>query len=235
MIDGAFLQGKLEMPDQMPELTSIISEWMSFPCNRILAVISCFLLLFSIKSLIRLYPSMLECTTRWMSCIRFEHSLSLARSRNILAATFILPLGLVVDRFSLISSSYIKIIPNNWSALICIAIILGYLLFRYILFITCRLPRFSSDERHAIHNTLYTTIVIYSMFSLVSATVLFYCGMREGTIQIVLWSIFGISMLMTFRRTGQILHSHLSGFSTFLYLCRLEFLPAGILIASFFV
>jgi len=53
---------------------------------------------------------------------------------------------------------------------------------------------------------------------------------EEVSTSVIRWTLSVLWAFATWR-TGQILHAYCSGFSTFLYLCALELLPAAALVA----
>ena len=232
MIDGAFLKGTLEMPVNAAQEAAQQFAWGSLLPNRILCCVAIILVLITIVDTLNIFPDLASCIGRWRPCLIIEHSLSLARLRNQAAAAFSLSLCLLADRFALYRPGFFRVLPQGWSAAGVIAVFCVWLLLRKSMFKVLRFGYIPSDQKNAIHCTLFTFLILAGIVMLPVAGMMSLSGIPENVIRIVLWSIFGINWLISLVRTGQIIADCHSGLPTFLYLCALEILPAGLVAAS---
>ena len=61
----------------------------------VLALISFFIILVLLESLVEIFPSLVACMVRWKESVNLDASVQLGRSRDIIALAMILPFCLV--------------------------------------------------------------------------------------------------------------------------------------------
>ena len=74
--------------------------------------------------------------------------------------------------------------------------------------------------------------VSLTFFLLLGTGILYAFRAAEGTVRTFLWITMGVVYLLFLIRKGEILASVCNPLTTFLYLCALEILPTGLLIAA---
>ena len=230
-LDGPFTRGELLLPQTPPDAVQAL-RWQDLTANRILVVIATVVVLLYITEIIRLLPSLMQVLSRWRGAIYLEHSVNMARSRNLSAMAISIPLCLLADRFALYRPGWWSAIPPQWSALTFIGIWAVYLLLRRGISYFIIPYTLDSDNRGAVKYTLNTFTIIAGILMLTTTLVMRVFHSPEASVRTVLLFEAGFFWLFSLLRTGQILGAHCGGFTTILYLCALEILPAGLLVLS---
>lgn len=216
MIDGAFLQGTLELPQSLPEMLSTAPMWIENPLNRILCIVSVLLILATISESMNLLPLLLDACTRWRGSVSLQHSVGAAQARNIQTAVFSLPFTLMLSRYSVISTGLLAT---------AIAMVL-YFAARALLHSLIKTPKMNSDEGHAVHTTLFNFFILNSILCFILLAILRLFEVPDQAIRIAIIAQTALLWVVSLIRSGQILSTLLPGLSTILYLCGLELLPA---------
>ena len=232
-MEEAFRSGTLLMGDEARRAGEALSvSWGDIPLNWGLVIASALALAFSIPSLYRIIPHIFKCFSRWRWNLTIEASLQLARTRDSIALLSIVPFCLIVSRFRLFDPAFFGRVPETWRTLAVIGVFLAWYLIRSLLYLAAeaRASHLSTFQtaRHAERN--YFVILTFFLFAVVG--VLYAFRAAEETIRIVLFVTMGLVYLVFLVRKFQILSSSFSPLSTFLYLCAIEFLPLGMLVAA---
>lgn len=230
MVADIFRSGRLMLPQEPLEESIKITGWGDILTNKILVVLSVVLLLVFLLDIIRFLPTASYCLKRAKGSINLEHSLSEAKNRNSLALLFILPFCLIIDRVGLISRDYIQ---ATWSVFSVMGLLTAYCLVRLLAYTLCY-PRkkTSADTAIAAHRAIFTFFIVLTEILLITMGILsLFHAEIELSRKVVLWEIT-VLYALAFLRTGQILAVDCNGFSTILYLCGLEVVPTGLLVAS---
>jgi len=225
-----FKSGELVLPQTGPTLENVAVLWRDCLVNRILTVAAVIILLVCLTETLRLLPSVIYCIKMSRGAVNLEHSLSQARSRNIIALIHILPFCLIIDSLGLYHPSFV---PEGLGIPVILGALLGYLLLRLIMFKMCMPGTMSRRENSvAAHRAPFTFFIALVILLLLTLGVLTLFHSEPGTIRTValyeIYAIYGLSVI----RTAQILGLEHSGVTTFLYLCALEFAPAGLIVFS---
>ena len=80
-----FKSGTLDMSTEPLQYVADTLRWGDVMVNRIAVMVTIILLILELPDLIRLYPQLLRCLSRWKGNLELEHSVSLARTRNNVA------------------------------------------------------------------------------------------------------------------------------------------------------
>ena len=226
-----FTRGEIVLPQLPPDPVASL-HWQDYTSNRILVVIAALVALLYITEILRLIPSLIQVLSRWKGALYLEHSVNMARSRNLSAMAVSVPVCLLADRFALYRPHWWSAISPEWSALLFIAIWGAFLLIRRgISFFV--IPRnLDSDTRGAVKYTFNTFTILAAFLMLLAALAMRLFHAPDESIRTVLLVVAGFFYAISLLRTGQILGSHCGGFTTILYLCALEILPAGLLVLS---
>ena len=226
-----FTRGELLLPQTPPDPVRDL-QWQDLTTNRILVVAAAVVFLLYIAEIIRLLPSLVQVASRWRGAVYLEHSVNMARSRNLSAMAMAAPLCLLADRFALYRPDWWIAIPPAWSAPAFIGIWGVFLLVRRGISAIVLPHTLDSDSRGAVKYTLNTFTILAGILMLSTALVMKAFQAPDASVRMVLLVLAGFFWLFSLLRTGQILGAHCGGFTTILYLCALEILPAGLLVLS---
>jgi len=205
--------------------------WSDLAVNRALVVAAVFLLILSLPDLLRLAPHLLYSFDRSRGSAELEHSVSMARARNITALFLSLPFCLVADRYALLRPGFWERIPEAWSAPATLGVLAVFLLVRTLCYAVFRPGRLSAEEFATLKHLPYNHFILLAALSLLSAGIFSVTGLPEAFCRTVLLWETGLVWLFALIRCGQFLDGHGFGFTTFLYLCGLEIIPAALLVA----
>ena len=230
MLQEVFKQGTLEMSTSPLEPVQTVLQWGDCLSNRIACVLALVLGLIFIADYIRIFPDLLFCLSRAKGNTSLEHSISLERTRTVLAICMAIPFCLVVDRNALFTPSFWKDIDTGWSLLFIAAILLIYLILRTGMAIVCRPGKLKGENAAAVRNIIFNYYLVTVPVMLISDGICSFAGLGAQVTKLVLLSEMGLTFALRLMREVEISRAHCKGFSTFLYLCALEILPAGILI-----
>ena len=231
MLEELFRNGTLEMSASPVAGLAADLRWIDLLPNRILALVSVTLLVLSLRDLFLLIPHLLYCYDRPRGAEALEHSLGMARLRNGLAIAYILPFGLILDRFAVLRPAFWDAIPPAWSAAATVWLVSAYALVRTICYLLFRPRRLGAEAAATLHHNLYNYLFLALPLMLLLTLVWTMGQLPEALAGTVLRWILAIVWAFGILRSGQILRAYRSGLSTFLYLCALEFLPAALLVA----
>ena len=206
--------------------------WSDILPNRIAVVVAAVLLLLEITDIIMLFPHLMRCIPFWKGNLELEHSVSVSRTRNTVALVAGFMFCIAADACSLFDPSWRAMAPQ-WARLgITMAIFAGFVLLRGLFYLISPLRSRSYEYACAVRHTFFNFFILYSFLAVLSAILLFAFGAGAGAVRVVLIVEAAAVYLVDILRTTQILSSKYGVFATILYLCALEFLPAGILIVT---
>ncbi|NLZ19393.1 MAG: hypothetical protein GXY24_03885 [Bacteroidales bacterium] len=231
MVTGElFRGGTLEMSAEPWPAAGAGVLWTDFTVNRILACAAVFLLLLNLLDFFRLVPYLIYSYDRSRGALDLEHNMGLARSRNLIALCFLLPVCLIADRYELMRMDFLTGIPPQWSVAATTGILLGLLLVRDICYLLFQPRRLGGDVVPALRHNPGNYIILLSVLML---TTIGFCSAFRAPDTLVrtilLWETAAVWLLNMVRST-QLLAAKVSGFSTILYLCALELFPAALLV-----
>ena len=199
---------------------------------RILLAIAILLFLITIRIFVGIVPSLLATFIRWKESLNLEASIKLSRDRNYAAICTILPFCLTVAAhevympnflIGLNANAYIWIIVGLFSCFVAIRTLLEHML---------KPRRMQAKTYKAVVSVGYSFFIILTMFLLlISGAAALFGINEEHTKNAMLW-VSVLTYLLYLIRKLQIFNSSSSFFGGILYLCALEILPTGVLIAS---
>ena len=197
-----------------------------------LALISVLIILLQLNRLVEIFPSLMACLIRWKESINLDASVKLSIDRNIMALCLVIPFCLVVSRFGLYSPSWTAgMLPDGRLAAI-IGIFAAYIILRTLLEYFLRPRKMNSKTYRTACRSSYTFFSILTLVLLLMGGVLSFIDVNpEGIKTAMLWVSMLIYTLFLLRKF-QIFISSCSFFTAFLYLCALELIPTGALVAS---
>lgn len=233
MDEGIFRSGTLELTaPPVPADPSPALDWLALPGNRILLVAALLLLLTGLAEYLRIAPYIFRCVTRPREHAHIQHNMSLVYTRNYVAMCLLLPFCLISDRYLLYTPSFAGFVPTGWSVCVPAVAIGVYLLLRRLLFAVFKPRHFTSELEEAYHFAWYDLFILLVSAMLLTLAVLLPFSVSDLTVRTVLLVELAVAMALTIWHVMQILSLHCSVLGTFLYLCALELIPAGLLLYS---
>ncbi len=231
MWQEVFRSGRLAMSGSPATDLVQAAAWTDFPVNRILAVMAVGILILNLPDLLRLLPHLLYSFDRSRGSAELEHSVSVARTRNLTALAFFLPFCLLADRYALVRPHFWAAIPAPWSSVATIGLLLVWLLVRALCFAAFRPRRLSAEPAATLRHLSFNYFILLAALTLITAGVCTIFRIPDAVIRTVLYWEIGAVWLFTLLRSSQFLDAHGLGFATFLYLCGLEIVPAALIVA----
>ena len=199
---------------------------------NILALISLLTALLLLKTLVGIFPSLLACMIRWKESVNLDASVQLSRDRDITALVLIIPFCLTVTRFNLYAPSFMGPFNQNGRIGIILGIFILFILLRTFIERILRKNKINQKTYKTACKSSYSFFSILTLLLLMTGGILSFIDVAPEVIRnAMLWisaTIYGLSLL----RKTQILASGSSFFTGFLYLCALEIIPTGALVAS---
>ena len=186
-----------------------------------------------LKNFINILPYVMGSVTRQRMASEIEGSVRMSRDRNFVATILIIPLCLLVNRYGLYAPDFMGKITPGLRLLTVTGIVVVYLLLRALLSYLLKPKSKRVAEVYLFSKrTCYTLFIALMVFVLVSLGILVLFHVSDNAIRTVLLVEMALSYFVLLSRRTQILASVCTPFSLFLYLCALEILPTGLLIAS---
>jgi len=230
-MEEIFRSGTLEMSASPLETLASPACWSDVLLNRILILVSIALIMRCLLDLFRLTPPLLYSYSRSRGAEALEQSLGTARVRNRIAFCLTLPFCLILDRFHVLRPAFMDTLPAGWSVPATVGLVVAYLILRSLCYLFFRFNRLDKKTAAIARRNLYNYLMlVLPVMLLLTAGLLLARVPEETACSVMRWTLSAV-WVFALGRTGQILHAHCSGFSTFLYLCALEILPAAVLVA----
>ena len=189
-------------------------------------------MMFALRTLVEVFPSLMACLIRAKESINLEASVQLSRGRNILSVCLALPFFLVVWQRELYMPSFMDSLDENLRFCVIIGIFLTLVLLRMMLERIMK-PKTVNSKTYATacktDRTFFSllTLILLAMGGIMSI----FSTPADVVTSAMLWVSAAI-YLIYIRRKTQILTSSASFFASFLYLCALDLIPTGAVVAS---
>ena len=207
-------------------------EWDQCLVNRILICLDAVSMIFLLEGFMGLVPYLARGFFHPRQLIHLEDSVSRTGDRNILAAVAVTALALVCSRYGLYSPDFLEEIGPGYDTLVILGVLTGWILLRYVLVLLLAPSRGGRDNYMQSARLLYDFLISGTAVLLLEVLLCVIFGLNDLTVKsILLWSGAVIYFLFIVRRF-QILTNSCNQFAAFLYLCTLELVPAGAVVAS---
>ena len=196
---------------------------------KILTVFACLTFLWAVSIFPRIGLSLLGCIVRWKESVNLHASVSLSRTRDYAA-------WLLVPAFLLLCSEY-DIYPAVWpleawpSIAVTSLVFAGYLIVRALCNLVFRGRKINRQDFSCAICCQRNFFVILAFIMVLTFCISFIFGFaHEMTRSVLRWEIIVVYAVHLIRKTQ--IFAHYVGFlAGFLYLCTLEILPTGLLVA----
>lgn len=232
-VQEAFTSGRLVMPaDVVESAGEAAMAWGQNPLNSALIVISAVLLALNLRNIYHIAPHVAKCMSRWRWNHTVEASIQLGRTRDTVAMLLVIPMCLVADRFGLFNAEILQRVPEMWSAAAVVGVFLLFMACRFIIYQMLETRAKSPSTFLVAHKCGRTYFILLGAAILAAAGICLVAGAQDAVTKRVLLIVAGAVILDYLINRGQILSSVCNPFATFLYLCALDFVPAGLLVAA---
>jgi len=214
------------------EITRTPKTWKDYPLNSILVCLSILAVLFLLKNIFFIFHNLLDCLSRWKGNQDLEENMQLTRVRNLIAFAFVIPFSLLASRYDLYHPQFFDLISGPWITLACIAIMTAYILLRVFLTWQLRPKSSRSDTYKYASRCSYSFFILSCIALFIAVGIMNVIGTDDAMITTVSLYILAAFYAIFIVRKNQFLLSGCNPFATFLYLCILEIIPTGLLIAT---
>ncbi len=199
---------------------------------EILVLISTLTVISLLKRLVNIFPTLVACMLRWKESINLEGSVKNSYDRDILAVSMVIPFCLTADKFRLYDPVFMEGMGENLHLGVTFGVFLTYCLVRILASMMVHTRKIEKKKFDVAGKISYTFFIILTLTLTTVGGILSFLHVNAEVIRsAMLWISAFIYTLLLLRKT-QIFSSGCSIFASFLYLCALEILPTGLLIAS---
>lgn len=233
-MEEAFESGKLLMSDEVRRAGEALTRaWGDYPVNATLAVLSALVFAFSISNFYYIFPHLAKCFSRWRWNFTIEGSLRLSRTRDAFAFLSFIPFCLVASRYRLIDPELLgRLVPEGWRALGILAIMVSWTLLRILIHLVVETRTHNLNAFQTARKAERTYFTLLTLILLATAGIFYAFGAEDSTIRTALIVASIVTYIVFLINKGEIFASFCNPLTTFLYLCALEFLPTGMLVAA---
>ena len=205
---------------------------MSSPVCDISVLLSLLVVICMLRRILEIFPSLLASMIRWKESVNLFNSVKLSRSINMTALTMVIPFCLAASASRMYCPSFMESMSDDARFGITLGVFMLFITLRMILERSCAPKRRNQQMYRCACRSSYIfftllTILLISLWGILSVMNVDANTSRDA----MLWLSGGIYMISILRKT-QIFTSSCSLFTAFLYLCALEILPVGALVAS---
>ena len=197
-----------------------------------LALVSLLTVITMIRRLVGIFPSIMSCMVRWKENLALQHSLRTRTDRDIFATAMLVPFVLTAYRFRMYCPDFMQSLTEDARLGITFAVFAAYLALRVACKYVFRIHRTPNSTYETATESVRTYFVTLTILLMVTGGISSLTDAPLAHIRTAMFWISGAMYLVFLLRKSQIFHSSCSLFVTFLYLCALEILPTGVLIAS---
>ena len=232
-VEEAVQQGQMMMSDVPYEMSGPLPlPWDSYPINTALVILAVLVFILQLRRLLRISPFLFEGMFRSKKLLDLEDGVRLIRDRNTLALNSVLIMVLVSSRYGLYAPSFMEDYPGGIRTLLTLGIFILFLLFRHLMIIG--MSRYKLEgELYQLNNRIANDyLILLTIFVMAVAGVLSVFHVSPDVVRTVLYYVIAAVYTLFILMRSQILSSSCAQLPAILYLCILEILPAGLLVAS---
>ena len=200
-----------------------------------LALISLIVILLLIRKMINIFPSLAACLIRWKENINLQLSLKMRTDRNKLTCALFIPFCLTVFQYRLYCPQFLGNMADTSRLWCTIGIVAAYAMIRVACRLAFRMKTPTTTIYTAATDSVRTYFIILTLLLVTTGGLLSFFEVPASHIRTAMFWLSGSIYALFLLRKTQIFLSSCNLFVSFLYLCALEILPTGVLIASAFV
>ena len=202
------------------------------PVSDIVTLISVVVVICFLRRLIGIFPSLLASLIRWKESVNLSNSVKLNRDRNMIALVMTVPFCLVVTASGMYSPAFLSSMGEDARFGITLGTFVFFLIIRALLEKLCAPKRRNNQTYKFAKESSYTFFILMTISMLVLWGILSVIKTEAETAKSAMLWLSAVIYLIYILRKTQIFTSSCSIFTAFLYLCALEILPTGALVAS---
>ena len=202
------------------------------PVSDIVTLVSVVVMICFLRRIIEIFPSLVASLLRWKESVNLSNSVKLNRDRNLIALVMIVPFCLVVAASGIYNPSFMNSMSEDARFGIILGIFNVMLIVRTLLEKLCAPKRRNSQTYRFAKESSYTFFILMTILMLILWGILSILKIDGQTAKDAMLWLSAIIYLIFLLRKTQIFTSSCSIFTAFLYLCALEILPTGALVAS---
>ncbi len=199
---------------------------------NILALISTLIFLTLIRRLVNIFPTLFTCMVRWKENVNLEASVKNSYDRNIIAIGMVIPFILVAESFRLYEPSFMDGMDENLRIGVTAGVFMTYYLIRILASMMIQSGKTRRKTYGIAIKSAYTFFTILTLTLTILGGILSFIGTEVEAIRTAMLWISAFIYALFLLRKFQIFASGFSILTSFLYLCSLEILPTGLLVAS---
>ena len=198
----------------------------------ILALISVVCVIPLISRITDLCPRLLAGLTRWKEHVNLQTSLKTRTDRDLAALALILPFCLTAFRFRLYTPEFMAGMKPDAGLAVTIGVFLTFLLLRFLTYHIFRSHKIPSATYGSAAGAANSFFIILCLLLMLTGGLLTLFDVPSEGIRVAMFWLSGTTYALFLLRKAQIFLSSCNFLMSFLYLCALEILPTGVLIAS---
>ena len=210
-----------------------MTPWSQSPFLSTLIVAMTLAAILLLRNILHALPATFESFARIRrGSADIEGSVRLSRDRNLTAALCLLPFVVLLSRFRIYDPDWMEGFGAEGHFAATLGCFCLYLLTRLLLKLWLRPRRGWQDVYTMAVRFSYSSFIILVLILLPTCGILLVAGVNDLTIKWILSDIIFVFFALYSFRKVQIFGLACNPFTTFLYLCALEFLPTALFIAS---
>lgn len=197
----------------------------------ILVTVFVVLALLLVKDFLHVLPFLWDSVFRARGSVALENNVRVARERNQQVFVLMIPAILFIYRYRLYDARFLQSLEGNWRLAAVAGVFLAYLLLRFLIYLILK-PKRRSDHYRMAHRAGFTFFILLLLPAIAGVIILYFFRANDFIIKSFLYILAALTYLVFLVRKSQILSLSCNPLLTFLYLCGLEILPTGALIAT---
>lgn len=229
----AFTSGQLLMPEDFAAgYADTALTWSDYPLNAVMTALFTLLVLVTLKNFLNIAHDLFDSLSRWKASLNIEASVQKMEDRNLLGYIYIIPVAMIADRYSFIPAKLATQVPVNWHCLVPLGAIVVWLLLKHLVYRIIAIKVRRVETFRIAHKSFYNYWILAALLMIVTAGIMSLAHTPEPLGRQILMYELGGMYLLGILRESQILSSAYSPIAVFLYLCALELIPSGALVAA---
>ena len=197
-----------------------------------LVVIFTLIFVLMMKKFIRVFPSIIGCFIRLRETFNLEDSMKLKRDRDYLMVLSIIPFCILTVSLDIWQFHIENINTPDLKFLMVVCIAAIYILVRYVLTLVAVPSNMDKKMRQVMHGQSYTFFIALTFCMLVLALIKSFLPVDAVFMRMMVLYVILLIYVVYLVRKMQLLSRSCHILTSFLYLCALEILPTGLLIAA---
>lgn len=219
-------------PREATEAMTQIDIWAASPVNQAAILLCLILAVFTLRQFAIILPYLTEGMIRWKRLSEIESNMRLARERDMLILPSFVICIVALSAMGMLQPPSTESFGEGMKTACTIGIMTGFLAVRGIMILITPSGKGGRDVCRTANRALFDFGILTSLAYLLILLIFYRSGDYTIIARKVAYYATGFMWLLFLFRKSQILRSADNLFHTILYLCAVELLPAGLLVAS---